>query len=79
MGIRLIASDMDGTLLDRHSDVSEANIRAIQALDEYGVEFIICSGRDYGGAKALLESKGIKCGFICLSGAAVYDLSLIHI
>ena len=73
MGIRLIASDMDGTLLDRHSDVSEANIRAIQALDEYGVEFIICSGRDYGGAKALLESMGIKCGFICLSGAAVYD------
>ena len=41
MGIRLIASDMDGTLLDRHSDVSEANIRAIQALDEYVVEFII--------------------------------------
>lgn len=37
------------------------------------MEFVICSSRDYGGVEALLESKGIKCGSICLSGIAVYD------
>ena len=47
MSIRLIASDMDGTLLDPYTNISQANIDAIHRLSDYGVEFLICSGRDH--------------------------------
>lgn len=73
MSIRLIASDMDGTLLDPYSNVSAANIEAIKRLSPAGVEFLICSGREYADAKSIMEDCGIQCSYICLSGAAVYD------
>lgn len=72
MSIRLIASDMDGTLLDPYSGISQANIDAIQRLSDFGVEFLICSGRDYRDAHEIMEAAGIHCGYICLSGAVVY-------
>lgn len=73
MSIRLIASDMDGTLLDPYTHITEANREAIRRLPDYGVEFLICSGRDYADAHSMTESSGISCNYICLSGAAVYE------
>lgn len=73
MSIRLIASDMDGTLLNPHSAISKANIEAIRRLDRTDTEFLICSGRDYHDARAIIEPCDISCSYICLSGAAVYD------
>lgn len=73
MSIRLIASDMDGTLLDPYATISQANIDAIRRLSDYGVEFLICSGRDYQDAKEMMDKCGVTCGYICLSGAVIYD------
>lgn len=73
MSIRLIASDMDGTLLDPYTNISQANIDAIHRLSDYDVEFLICSGRDHHDAKGMMDSCGITCGYICLSGAVIYD------
>ncbi len=73
MSIRLIASDMDGTLLNPQTRISEANIQAIHKLEQMGTEFLICTGREYHDAKAFMEAAGITCGYICLSGATVYD------
>lgn len=73
MSIRLIASDMDGTLLNPYSVITKANIDAIRRLPDYGVEFLICSGRDYQDAKKIMEDCQITCGYICLSGGIVYD------
>lgn len=72
MSIRLIASDMDGTLLDQYTNITPATIEAIHRLPEFGVEFLICSGRDYRDARNMTESRGIFCNYICLSGATVY-------
>lgn len=72
MSIRLIASDMDGTLLDPYTNITQPTADAIHRLSEYGVEFIICSGRDYKDARQMTESRGIFCNCICLSGAMVY-------
>lgn len=73
MSIRLIASDMDGTLLDPQTNISKANADAIRRLESAGIEFLICSGRDYEDARSAMESCDITCGYICLSGAAVYS------
>ncbi len=73
MSIRLIASDMDGTLLNPQTNISKANVDAIRRLERAGIEFLICSGRDYQEAKAVMDACDITCSFICLSGAAVYS------
>lgn len=74
MGIRLIASDMDGTLLNPYAEITAANADAVKLAQEHGIEFLICSGRDYADAKTITEAAGITCGYICLSGAMVYDV-----
>ena len=59
MSIRLIASDMDGTLLNPQANISKANADAIRRLDHTDVEFLICTGRDYQDARAIMESAGL--------------------
>ena len=47
MAIRLIAIDIDGTLLDSHWQVPEANRRAIAAATQRGIEVALVTGRRY--------------------------------
>ena len=44
--IKLIASDMDGTLLDAEMRISQENIDAIRYAQEQGIEFVIATGRN---------------------------------
>ena len=73
MSIKLIASDMDGTLLDPRGNLTPASVDAIRRLADEDIEFLICSGRDYLDAKDIMDGYGIRCSYICLSGAVVYD------
>lgn len=77
--IKLVAVDMDGTLLNSHSAISQKNKQTILKLQEAGVEFIICTGRFYPDAHEILTEAGITCGFICLSGASIYDAKGIQL
>ncbi|HBG13334.1 MAG TPA: hypothetical protein DDX68_19720, partial [Clostridium sp.] len=45
--IRLVASDMDGTLLNRYGKVSPLNIAAIEALRRKNIGFVVCTGRNF--------------------------------
>ena len=45
--IRLVASDLDGTLLDSYRRITEENREAIARLQENDIEFIINTGREY--------------------------------
>ena len=45
--IRLVAIDMDGTLLRPDGHISERNVRALKGLKAMGAEFLICTGRSY--------------------------------
>ncbi len=71
MKIRLVASDMDGTLLDPLSRISAENAAAVRELQQRGVEFVICSGRAYSEARPIVSEAGIHCSYICLSGAMI--------
>ena len=59
--IKLIASDMDGTLLDAHMSVSPENAEAIRFANDAGVEFMVATGRNYQEARAALDEVGIDC------------------
>ncbi|WP_143319060.1 Cof-type HAD-IIB family hydrolase [Clostridium sp. HBUAS56010] len=71
--IRLIASDMDGTLLNPLGEISPKNIAAIKALEQKQVGIVVCTGRNYPDAYEPLEKAGISCDIICMNGAAVFD------
>ncbi len=69
--IKLIASDMDGTLLTGNKGVSTANIEAIRLAQAKGIEFVIATGRSYQEALLVLKEAEIDCSVICVNGAEV--------
>ena len=59
--IRLIASDLDETLLNpADKKVGKKNLEAIWRAQEQGVIFVPCSGRGYPSIQGTLEELGTK-------------------
>ena len=71
--IRLIASDMDGTLFNSKHEISDRNAAAILAAQQKGVIFTLCTGRisQYGALH--INDKGISCPVIGGNGGAIWD------
>lgn len=59
MSIRLIFSDIDGTILPAFRDISGRTRAAIRACGEKGIPFVICSGRWFAGVKDVADSAGV--------------------
>ncbi len=72
---KIVASDLDGTLLDDSSQVSKTNFEAIKKLFDMGIKFIPVTGRTlYEIPESLLNCKYID--FIIYSdGAVIYRKS----
>jgi len=73
--MKLIASDLDGTLLNEIGEISQENVQAINKATEKGLRFVVATGRSYDSAKRILTKAGISCPIICLNGAASYDIN----
>lgn len=71
--IKLVASDMDGTLLGEDGAISKRNAQAIRALESRGIRFVVCTGRACEDARLPLAAQELDCDIICMNGAAVYD------
>lgn len=71
--IQLIASDMDGTLLNDEMEISSENIAAIKKAQAAGIEFVVATGRSIEEAQPTLDAAGIKCRFITSNGAQIFD------
>lgn len=71
--IKLIASDMDGTLLNSNGKISEENCKAIKKAQELGIQFVIATGRNFNSVEPLVKEMGIKCEFILMNGAEYRD------
>lgn len=71
--IKVIASDMDGTLLNSQHDITEENVKAILKAKELGIHFIIATGRMYDSVKPFMDKYGIKCEYILMNGAEFRD------
>jgi len=71
---RLVAIDLDGTLLRSDRTVSGRSRAAIAAVRSAGVEVVIATARSPRGARALAADAGIGGLAICANGATVYDL-----
>lgn len=73
--LRLIASDIDGTLLGPDHAVTERTIAALQAAHGAGVEVVAATGRSLWSAVPLLEPIGCVRWLLASNGANLFDLS----
>lgn len=71
MGIRLIALDIDGTLLNSRWDVSEANRAAIAEATRRGIEVALVTGRRYDFALLVVRQIDSPLTMIVNNGALV--------
>ena len=71
MGIRLIALDIDGTLLNSRWEVSPANQAAIAKATRRGVEVVIVTGRRYDFALPVVRQIDCPLTMIVNNGALV--------
>ena len=71
--IKLIASDMDGTLINSKHEISEGNLTSIRKAQEKGITFAIATGRDYKMVKPFLDKYNLKCEAIVMNGAEYRD------
>lgn len=67
--IRLIAIDIDGTLLNSKNELSAANLAALQRAHEDGVEIVLASGRRHAFAMPIAELLGFPIWMISSNGA----------
>lgn len=71
--IRLIAFDLDDTLLDSTGEVPESAAKLVAGLRDGGILISIITGRNYLSSQKFLEALGVngRCGF--LNGAVIMD------
>lgn len=67
--IKLIATDLDGTLLDEEKKVGEEDKQILRKVTEMGVDVCLASGRMYHDLKWVAETIGIKTHFISQNGS----------
>lgn len=71
---KLVAIDLDGTLLNSYGEVSEKNTQMIRKAMEKGVEVVLASGRPIMSVKNLANEIGCNHYIICGNGAITYDV-----
>lgn len=71
---KLIAVDLDGTLLNSYGAVTENTKNAIKKVEEQGANVIIASGRPIDSIMTIANEIGSDKYFIAGNGAIVYDM-----
>ena len=72
--MRLVASDIDGTILGHDGKISDRTVRAFHACRDAGVELVFVTGRPPRWLHPLEEQLGHTGTVICSNGAVVWDL-----
>ena len=70
---KLIAADLDGTLMGEDAIISPKVKDAVRRAMEKGVRFTIATGRTFGSALPFAEELGINAPLICYQGGLIKD------
>lgn len=71
--MKLFATDLDGTLLNRDSQISPENAAAIHKAQQAGLKVTIATGRVYSDVVAISREGGIHTPVIGSNGATIHD------
>jgi hydroxymethylpyrimidine pyrophosphatase-like HAD family hydrolase len=69
--VRLVALDLDGTLLTRGNTVSDANAAAVREAVAAGVHIVFATSRWYRLARRTAQALGVTSPIICHNGAMI--------
>ena len=72
---KLVAMDIDGTLLDSYGNISKENIEAIKKAKEQNIEVVLTSGRMPKAMLAIASEANANNYLICGNGAMIYDVN----
>ena len=73
MKYRLVALDLDGTLLDSSLQIRRQTIDALQRIRQQGVQVMIVTGRHHTAAHAYWHQLELELPAICCNGTYIYD------
>jgi Cof subfamily protein (haloacid dehalogenase superfamily) len=73
--IRMIASDLDGTLLGADQTVSARTVAALRAATAVGIHVVAATGRGWPAALPPLAATGVVELAACSNGAVIYDVA----
>ena len=71
---KLVAIDLDGTLLNSNGVVTQETKETLQELMNKNIEIVLASGRMIDSTKTIAKEIGCKKYFIAGNGAIVYDI-----
>jgi Cof subfamily protein (haloacid dehalogenase superfamily) len=71
---RLVATDLDGTIVGPDGEISDRTVRALKGVEELGVPVVFVTGRPHRWLRDIAERTGRTGLAICANGATVYDL-----
>jgi phosphoglycolate phosphatase len=74
-GIRLIATDLDGTLLRSDGTISDRTCRAVQQAQRAGMHFVLVTARPPRSIRWIAQRLGVSGLAVCSNGAITYDLA----
>lgn len=73
MKYKLIALDVDGTLINDHHELTQGTIETIRKIAEQGTEIVLCTGRAPDSSIPLMKQIGLEGYIITHNGAATVD------
>lgn len=71
---RLLAIDLDGTLLDRRGRLSRANRNAVARAVDSGIEVVICTGRGLAECGHVIDELALAGAAVVAGGAMTVEL-----
>ena len=74
MSVKLIGIDIDGTLINSKTELTQATVDALQAAADHGIEVVISTGRLRSEYEYLIEQLPMMRYTVTCSGAQVIDL-----
>ena len=69
----LVATDVDGTLIDKSEQVSDRTRAAVHAVVDSGTPFVLATGRPPRWISPVVEQLGFAPLAVCANGAVLYD------
>src|SRR5258708_3509267 len=77
---KVIATDLDGTLLNSDHQVDPFTVATVRTLEAQGLHFVIATGRHYCDVAGIRDVLGIRPYLVTSNGARVHapDNSLVH-
>jgi len=71
--VRLVATDLDGTLLGPDGRMSARTVAAVRAVHDAGITVVAATGRSHHTALARVAPAEVVRYVVCSNGAALYD------